>query len=77
MKSRRMAAGKQQNFRLSQEAIALLRDAAKSSGLTKTQVLELCVLRHALTVPELADEARASLAAIAAKNLQAYGPEKN
>lgn len=72
MESKQMA-GTQANFRLSQKTQDLLAQASKSSGLTKTQVLEICVLRHALTVPELAESARAALAEIAAKNLQAHG----
>lgn len=70
MKSRSMA-GTPFNFRLSAETARLLNEASAKSGLTKTQVVELCVLRHALTIPDLAKSAREALATIAAKNLQA------
>lgn len=60
------------NFRLSQQAQDLLGEAAARGQMTKTQVLEVCILRHALSVPELADAARAALVEIATKNLQTY-----
>lgn len=65
-------AGKPANFRLSQKAQDLLDQAAATGEVTKTQVLELCILRHALEVPALVDEARAALAEIASKNLQTH-----
>lgn len=48
----------QTNWRLSTGAIKLLREAAKKSGMTKTQVVETCIFQYALSVPELASEAR-------------------
>ena len=59
------------NFRLSREVIILLRKASKDAGITKTQVIELCVLKHALSIAALASEARAALHSVAENNLVA------
>lgn len=48
-------------WRLSSEARALLSDVSKQTGLTKTQVVELCVAKHALEIPALADATKKAL----------------
>lgn len=69
-------AGTPTNFRLSAAALRTLDDVAKQTGLTKTEVIELCVAREALKIPEIAQRARAALAEIAAQNLQGNQPDQ-
>ena len=67
-----MSPGTPTNFRLSEQTIDLLNEASSQSGLTKTQIVEMSVLRHALNIPALAEQARAALADIASRSLLAH-----
>lgn len=70
-----MSKSKPVNFRLSKESRELLEAAAVASGKTKTQIVELCVMRHALSIPKLAEAARAALSRIVLDLLAGDAPE--
>lgn len=55
---------KQSNFRLSEKAGLLVELAAKKSGLSKTEIVELCLAKYAIDVAGLAEEARKVVVAI-------------
>lgn len=56
-------------WRLSKQARAILAEAAKRSGLTKTQIVEISVAKHALETPGLAENAKKSLIEFIASQL--------
>lgn len=69
MKKSETANRRPTNFRLLPATLELLADVAHQTGMTKTEVVELCVLRQALLIPEVAEAAKAALAEASTQNL--------
>lgn len=63
-------------WRLSKNARELISDTAKATGLSKTQVVEICVAKHALELPGLADAVKQRLVEIIANELRKHGDVK-
>lgn len=61
-------------WRLSKQARDTLKLVAKQTGLTQTKIVELCVAKHALEIPGLADAVKKSLVELVAGEL---GQKKN
>lgn len=53
---------KQSNFRLSDDAVNLLRRLSSNLGITKTKVIEICIAQHAAEIGVDVDTAKALLA---------------
>lgn len=56
-------------WRLSKEARELVSEVAKQTGLTKTEVVQICILKHARGIPALADSANKLLGKLFAKEV--------
>jgi hypothetical protein len=59
----------QRNYRLSPGIIRVLRETALATGLSQTQVLEVCVARHAVSLPALCARAQQEILEIVAAHL--------
>jgi hypothetical protein len=59
----------QQNYRLSPQLIRVLEDAAAATGLSKTQVIETCLARYAMTLPQVCEQARREIMKVVAAHL--------
>jgi hypothetical protein len=54
---------------MSPEAKKLLEDSARATGMTMTQVLEVCVAKHALEIPGISSALKVELTKMLAKLL--------
>lgn len=60
---------RQVNVMMSNEVADLLDEIAKATGLSKVAVLEMCVNKHAVTIPEIRDKAEKAFIDILTKSL--------
>lgn len=67
---------KQKNWRLSEDAIGLINDATKNSGLNATQVIEACIAQYASKLPGLSQKARKVLMDVVTRELGADDGKK-
>jgi len=62
----------QSNFRLSAAAVELLEKAARESKLTKTDVIELCLVQYARTMPALSEDVKVALLELISQKFQSH-----
>jgi hypothetical protein len=62
-------ARQQKNYRLAPGIIRVLRDTARATGWSQTQVLEVCVARHALSLPAVSARTRREIVRLVAAHL--------
>lgn len=54
---------------MSPEARKVLSDVSIETGMSMTEVLEVCVAKHALTIPALANEVKDSMVKLIARQV--------
>lgn len=63
-------------WRLSEEARTTLALVAKETGMTKSEVVELCIAKHAIEMPALAESVKKPLIEFLARELSQYEKKK-
>ena len=58
------------SYRLSESAVKLLCDISTRSKLSKTEIVEMCLAKYALQMPEMATAAREALVEIITQKLK-------
>ena len=71
-----MASTSQKNFRMSADAVQLLRQIARDKGMTETEIVELCVAKYAAEVGADIERAKALLLNHVAKGIASRKPRR-